>query len=97
MIDIASETVVSFSDACRYLPRRRQGRKIHASTLWRWGTRGLRGVRLELLKVGGQTCTSVEALQRFFDGLAASNDETRCDYKAKNHTSVEKELADFGI
>jgi hypothetical protein len=39
------------------------------SCLWRWVTRGLRGVRLESIRVGGVTCTSMAAVQRFFDAL----------------------------
>jgi hypothetical protein len=37
----------------------------------RWSTKGLRGIRLETIRVGSTTCTSLEALQRFFDGLTA--------------------------
>jgi hypothetical protein len=37
--------------------------------LWRWAARGIRGVRLEVVRVGGTTWTSVEALGRFFAAL----------------------------
>jgi hypothetical protein len=52
-----------------YVPRLRRGRKIHKSTCWRWATRGVRGVVLETVQVGGTRCTSREALQRFFERL----------------------------
>lgn len=67
-IDISTERVVTFRDAAReYCPRRRHGRKPHISTFYRWARMGL-----ETIRVGGQLCTSVEALQRFFDRLTAT-------------------------
>ena len=39
-------------------------------TLYRWSAKGIRGVRLETIRVGGSLCTSVQALQRFFDRLS---------------------------
>jgi hypothetical protein len=38
-------------------------------TLHAWIKRGVRGVRLEAVRVGGQWRTSAEALQRFYDAL----------------------------
>lgn len=75
MIDLASETLLSFSEASARLPRRRAGRPVHPSTLYRWAAEGLRGVRLETIQVGGTLCTSIEALQRFFDRLERSRRE----------------------
>jgi hypothetical protein len=37
--------------------------------LYRWAKRGLRGVKLETIRVGGTLCTSLEALQRFCERL----------------------------
>lgn len=69
MIDITSESVVSFAEAAASLPRRRGNRSVHVSTIHRWARRGCRGVRLEFIQVGGTMCTSQEALQRFFAKL----------------------------
>lgn len=74
MIVLQVETVLTFAQASNVLPRRRRGRKTHASTLYRWATSGCRGVVLETLMVGATRCTSVEALQRFFDRLTAAKD-----------------------
>ena len=60
-IRLDAETVISLSEAARVLPRLRRGRKVHTSTLYRWASRGLKGVVLETLQVGGTTCTSREA------------------------------------
>src|SRR3954471_23181724 len=70
-IDISSEPPIPLAVAAAHIPRRRRGRKTAVSTLHRWATRGLRGVVLETLQVGGTKCTSVAALQRFFDRLSA--------------------------
>jgi hypothetical protein len=71
MIDCHSEHVISFPQASDESPRRRKGRKIHVSCFYRWSTVGCRGVILETIQVGGNRCTSREALQRFFERLSA--------------------------
>ena len=73
MIDSASETLISLAAAAKELPRRRRGRKVHVSCLYRWSTVGCRGVVLETLQCGGTRCTSKQALQRFFERLSESH------------------------
>jgi hypothetical protein len=69
MIDTATETIFTLSEAAEWLPRRRRGRKTHVSTLYRWTVSGCRGVILEHIQIGATRATSQEALQRFFDQL----------------------------
>ena len=71
MIDMERETLVTLTQATGLLPRRRRGRGAHVSTLYRWATVGLRGVRLEVLRVGGTLCTSREAIQRSCEQLTS--------------------------
>jgi len=73
MIDLANEDVMSLTEAARILPKRRAGKRTHVATLYRWSTKGLRGVKLEVIQVGATRCTSREAIQRFFDALSPSN------------------------
>jgi hypothetical protein len=73
MIDPNTETLVSLSEAARYLPRRRAGKKPHVSCIYRWTTSGCRGVILESIQVGGTRCTSKEALARFFRRLTSGD------------------------
>jgi hypothetical protein len=72
MIDWTTETVISFPEASDRSPRRGRvrGRKIHLATFYRWATIGCRGVVLETIQIGGSKCTSVEALDRFFQRLS---------------------------
>jgi hypothetical protein len=64
-----SEEILPLSEAARRLPRRRRGRQVAVSTLYRWATVGIRGIRLEVIQIGGTKCTSQQALERFFDQL----------------------------
>ncbi len=65
-IDVHLEQVLSLHDALTIIPKTRRGKSAHISTIHRWVQRGLQGVRLETISIGGVRCTSREALQRFF-------------------------------
>lgn len=68
-IDAARESVLSFGEAARYVGKLKGGKAVAFQTLFRWATKGCRGVVLESICIGGTRCTSKEALQRFFDGV----------------------------
>lgn len=70
MIRLSTETLISLTEAAGRLPRRRAGRPTHPATLYRWASDGFRGVRLETIQVGATLCTSLEALERFFEELS---------------------------
>ena len=101
-IEIGGEAPLPLRQAARLLPNRRAGKPTHVATLYRWAQRGLRGVRLETLQVGGTLCTSREALQRFFERLS-KNPEPEAPHEARSATSqkaaelVDEELARLGI
>jgi hypothetical protein len=67
MIDSSAETLQSISEAAKAIPGR-----PHASTVWRWRTRGIAGVRLEVVCVGGRTYTSSEAVARFLRSVTTA-------------------------
>ena len=69
-IDITSDDTMTLTEACRILPRGRNGAKPHISTLVRWITDGApatdgRRVRLSAVRVGGKWITSRAALREF--------------------------------
>ncbi len=72
MIDPLSEEIRPLAEWARRLPPLRRGRPVHVSTLWRWAMRGLRGIRLETVLVGGARVTSADALRRFFANTGTS-------------------------
>ena len=69
MIDVSCESVIPFGCSSEYLPGR-----PHLATLHRWRVRGIRGVRLETLLIGGRRFTSLEALRRFTSAVTAAAD-----------------------
>jgi hypothetical protein len=77
-IDITMEDLIRLNEVpkLKFMPPGKDGKRIALSTVYRWTMGGTGGVKLETLKVGGTLCTSVEALQRFFNGLSKS-DNTR--------------------
>ena len=94
-IDIATEQVVAFREAAKLCPRRRQGRKPHVSTFYCWSRTGL-----ETIQVGGQLCTSVEAVQRFFNRLTTTTQASRPPVPRQatcTAEQLENELAALGL
>jgi hypothetical protein len=69
MLDITQETLIPLREAPLHLPARCNGKRLHISACYRWISRGVRGVVLESIQIGGTTYTSLEALQRFGDEL----------------------------
>jgi len=69
MIDISAEHLVAIRDVPKLVPARGNGKRIHISAVYRWLLRGVRGIRLESVTIGGTTYTSTEAVQRFADQL----------------------------
>ncbi|HWB11540.1 MAG TPA: DUF1580 domain-containing protein [Pirellulales bacterium] len=66
-IDIGTETPLSLTEAAKFAPGR-----PHLATVWRWCQRGVRGIKLETIVVGGRRFTTVEALERFITRTTAA-------------------------
>jgi hypothetical protein len=73
LIDTTLETLISLTEAASVLPRRRGGRSVNVSCLYRWTKRGCKGIVLESVQVGATRCTSREALGRFFERLTRAS------------------------
>jgi hypothetical protein len=58
------------------LRHRRNGKAINYVTLWRWCNRGMRGCRLEFVKVGGIPFTSERKLLDFFSAITPKPEGT---------------------
>ena len=107
-IDIRSEEIFSLTAATK-LPcfrNRRAGKPINVSTLWRWATVGVRGVKLETIMAGGTRATSIEAVERFFEALtlradgeqiAAPQSPRMTAARRKQIEAAEKRLANAGV
>lgn len=90
-IDIHAEQLLTLAKATRLLPS-----SPHPSTLWRWHRRGIRGVRLETVVVGGTRYTSREALSRFSASLTAA-DEAADEEPAERSPETERRLQRAGL
>lgn len=75
MIRIGDNNLVPLSQVPKLLPVRASGKPVHISAVYRWVQRGVRGTRLETLKVGGTTYTTLEALQRFAEAATRAGQE----------------------
>jgi hypothetical protein len=66
------EKLLSLKQAACFFPRSDR-RNVHYATLYRWALTGVRGVKLETIKVGGLLYTSTEAIERFVTAQTANN------------------------
>jgi hypothetical protein len=100
-ICIKSEKLLPLSQVTKqpFIPQRRGSGRLHPSTVWRWALHGLNGVKLEIVRVGGTACTSVEALQRFFERLAggAPTVGTVTPTAAPDAAEIERQLDALGV
>jgi hypothetical protein len=94
MILLTAEKLIPLREAPSHLPRRSNGKTLHISAIYRWMRSGVRGVRLETLKLGGTTYTSLEALQRFAIRLGAKpSTESGCAPTSKPRSRHEVSTA----
>lgn len=94
-IDIASETRLDLKSVAR-----REG--VHFSTVWRWALRGVKGVRLPTVQVGGRRYTTAEAFQWWSRQLTAIANgdvprERTSRQRAKAIEAAERELERMGV
>jgi hypothetical protein len=102
MIDPNTETLICLAQAAKHLPRRRGGRPVHVSCIYRWTTSGCKGVILESIQIGGTRCTSKESLSRFFQQLTQGHNPTHPTIyspakRAQAVARAERELDAAGI
>ncbi len=90
MIDIGNEELIPIRILPARLPSRVNGKQVHVTTVYRWINYGVRGVKLESLKVGGTTYTSTEALQRFAEGLSHPRDVSTPPYSLTRQREIER-------
>jgi hypothetical protein len=64
--DLSAEDLLSFGKAVSAIPGRE---RVSLGTLHRWRLKGVRGVRLETVLIGGQRFTSRQAIERFLGWL----------------------------
>jgi hypothetical protein len=84
-IDLERDQLQTLAEAARTLP----GGPVHVGTLHRWRLRGVRGVKLPTVLVGGIRRTSREAVAKWIAATTAAADGTN----APERTSKQRERA----
>ena len=73
-INILVDSIITAKEAIHLLPKSPAGKRINLAVLHSWFRKGLKAsngelVRLEFVETEDETCTSREALKRFFQRL----------------------------
>lgn len=64
-LNLLAEDMIPLKEVRDELPGR-----IDISTIWRWAQRGVGGIKLETVKIGGKKLTSRQALTRFISATS---------------------------
>jgi hypothetical protein len=103
-IDADKEELIPLSQVPNlpFVPRRRRGRKLSISSVYRWAKDGVgpNNIRLETVQFGGTKCTTVRKLHEFFKRLGGpEKQDNRRDEPSHPNTmpQVEAELAAEGF
>lgn len=70
MLPLDPAKFVPLSDVPAMLPARPNGRKVHISAVYRWASKGVKGVRLETVRIAGALFTTREAVEDFINAAA---------------------------
>ncbi len=95
-IDVSSESLITLGEACRVVPPH----GVSTATMARWIQRGVGGVRLATIVIGGRRFTSREAISQF---IAAQNaDESPAPtvspaQRQRQAKAAQTELAKAGV
>ncbi len=92
-IDPISDQLLPLKEAADLFPCRRQGAKVNVATLWRWMTRGARGVILETVRVGNQNYTTEQAIREF---IHAQSRPAAAPVTQPSNTAIQR-LEKFGL
>lgn len=78
-IAVGEEELICLKDGlARFIAKAVGGRHVHNSTAYRWALKGIRGLRLPTVRIGGQLFTSKGAFSWWSQRLA----ELLCDSPA---------------
>ncbi len=83
------------SRASDYIPGR-----PHIATIWRWIAKGVRGIKLEVVRVGGRTMVTPEAIETFLSRLNATDSPTpqfTPSQRQRMSEAARRELEKLGI
>jgi hypothetical protein len=88
-IDLETDELLTLGEACRSLSR-----KPSPATTWRWTQKGVNGVKLEVVRVGGRLYTSRRAFTEF---LRAQNRAPAPDALPTRSETTRRKLEAAGL
>lgn len=96
MIDVATAQLRPVHDVIR----ERIGKRVSPATLWRWRLKGVNGVRLECVRVGGTWYTTNDAFADFLIAQTANTQEPESSRAQQQHSrspEMERRLRAAGL
>ena len=73
----------------------------HVATLWRWVSKGVRGVKLSVVRVGGRTMVTPDSIETFLNRLNAADEpqspSITAGQRRRQSEAARRELAEIGI
>jgi hypothetical protein len=99
MIDLQIEKPVTIARAMKLPQLSRNGKPPHVAQGYRWCGKGLKGIVLESVVIGGSRCTTSEAVDRWIAALSgyAVTETTRTPVRRqRDHDRAERTLAAAG-
>jgi len=92
MIDLDDELVL-LRDVPGILPRTSRKKKVSMGTVFRWANRGIRGTKLDILRIGHSIYTSRRALDHFFQ-ITTIKDNTDSEMNSHGLNPARQERLD---
>ena len=95
-IDVSNESIITLGEACRVVPPH----GVSTATMARWIQRGVGGVRLATIVIGGRRFTSREAIARFISAQNADDSPTPAvspAQRTRQAKAAQQELARAGV
>ena len=97
--DLKRQRVLSLSQAATLIGNY-LGRKPSISTCWRWTLKGVRGSKLESIRIGGKTYTTETAIRTFITTLSTDMEpvepsitETACVPQSSSQAVVSESIS----
>lgn len=101
MKTLLDEGLITLAQAAKLLPRRRQGKRVHATSLWRWCRHGIskggEKIFLEAVVTPSGISTSAEAVSRFLVQLTELSLAKKCPAAPKSPAAVNSQLDRLGL
>jgi hypothetical protein len=104
MIDSELGSYFAISEVPNRIPKTSRGRRVSIATVVRWSTKGLKGIKLETIRIGGTRCTCDDALRRFFERISQSQSGRTpspalltATQRNRRFEAVEERLNELGI